>query len=149
MTYVINMWISYFNELVYKVIRVMSNVKKQKNVALIIDVLWKIYRFFLSGSLHLNFLNVDFCSCPNYSRFFPNFNPLSKVHRYITMVFEVPMSKNPMLLWWYDNDGVFVFHTWVYVLTASCVHKCNNWQLTLHCAVNKHAVTTTSRYGTL
>ena len=39
MTYVINMWISYFNELVYKVIRVMSNVKKQKNVALIIDVL--------------------------------------------------------------------------------------------------------------
>ena len=34
MTYVINMWISYFNELVYKVIRVMSNVKKQKYVAL-------------------------------------------------------------------------------------------------------------------
>ena len=39
MTYVINMWVSYFNELVYKVIRVMSNVKKQKYVALIIDVL--------------------------------------------------------------------------------------------------------------
>ena len=80
---------------------------------------------------------------------------LARCGMYITMVFEVPIGLNTYFqkpICYFDDMIMMVFLfsiTWVYVLTASCVHKCNNWQLTLHCAVNKHAVTTSSRYRTV